>query len=319
MRYFKSYHDKHNYTYSIDNLVIEYKLGISNIDTFTKSIQELTEKYLEDKTQYWERLNCPICSKYQYYDNHIHLRDGIYLMIGKWYLFNDKKDKSMFPMVKIDINPNKHFEKQIFKDLLQIIKPDIADWTIKRFDIAIDIPEDIDNVQILKSRKDKGLYRGTRYYGHHNHNGFCKIYDKQEESKLDDTLTRLEHTIILSDKVQKPEKIIEKLSLEDVYIKCNDKKIEKLSSALECIKEMAVLLKQNNIECDYLIDKLPRPTKKKIIENIGSCHYEKYIYDRELIKRLLDDIISAFTAKRDIEEDENGFLVIERDIDIPFK
>lgn len=318
MKYYKSYSDSSGYIYSIDNVVIEYRLGIGNIESFIKSVQDLSEKYPYSKSEYWERLNCPLCSKYQYYETHIHLRDGIYVMIGKWILFDDKKDRSLFPMVKLDINPNKYSENDIFKELIDIIKPDIAEWYLKRFDFALDIKTIPDNIQNLYSRKEKGLFRGTRYYGIHNSNGFCKIYDKRKESNLDYDLTRIEHTIKLEDKRQKIDDIIKRMSLENIVIKSDNTSDIKLSNVVEAFKDLYLRCKSADIECDDILNKLNRKTKKDIITSLQGCEYKKIDYDYDIIKRLIQDIIDLFTDKCDIQENVNGFIEVLKDIDLPF-
>lgn len=318
IKYYKSYHDKSGYTYSIDNVVIEYHLGIGNKDKLIENIKSLSEKYQDNINEYWERLNCPLCSKYQYFETHIHLRDGIYLMIGKWVLFDDKKDRVLFPLIRLDVNPNKHYDKNILNDLLDLIKEDVADWYFKRLDLAIDINLDPKNIQVFRTRKSKGLYKGTRYYSTHGENGFCKIYNKKIESKLDFDCTRVEHTIKLDSKTQKIEHIINKLSLEEVYIKSEDKESIKLFNSAEAIKQLVLRCKASGIEYDDILDKLNYRTRKDILNSLEYSSYNKLEYDLEIIRKLLNDMLDLFTAKKIIEEDENGFLQITKDIDLPF-
>lgn len=49
------------------------------------------------------------------------------------------------------------------------------------------------------SRKEQGLYKGTRYYGQAGRHNYCKIYDKQLDMARQgveiDTLTRVEYTL----------------------------------------------------------------------------------------------------------------------------
>lgn len=316
--YYKSYTDKNGYIYSIDNFVIEYRLKIGSLEKVTESIKFLSEKYKDSKDEYWERLNCPLCSKYQYYDNHVHLRNGIYIMIGKWVLMDDKKDRIKFPLVKLDINPNKYADNIIFKDLIDMIKPDIGDWYIKRFDLAIDIKTVPDNVQVFRSRKEKGLYKGTRYFGTHNSNGFCKIYNKQIESKLDFELTRIEHTIKLSEKRQNIDNMLKVFSLEDVYIKSSDDNKCNLSKLPYAFKELYIRAKDAGINTDDIIDLLDKRMKSQIFEAVSGTHYKKLIYDYDIIKNLINDMIDLFTVPAPIFENDKGFLELSSDIDLPF-
>lgn len=318
MDYFVSYIDSDGYIYSIDNVVIEYKLGIGTSNSFLKSIKELSEKYPDNNKEYWERLNCPLCSKYQYYEHHIHLRDGIYLMIGKWFLFDKDKDRVLFPMVKLDVNPNKHYKDDIFLDLIKIIREDMADYYLKRFDFAIDIKTDLENVQNFSSRKEKGLYKGTRYYGIHNQNGFCKIYDKKKESNLDYSLTRVEHTIKISEKKQSIKDIVQNLNLEKIMVKKEINQSLKLNRSASALRDFYIRCKVNNIEVDDIMDNLDYRMKKQIFEAVSECDYKLINYDIEIIKRLIKKVIELYCPEKAIIEDDNGFLQTNKDLYLPF-
>ena len=62
-----------------------------------------------------------------------------------------------------------------------------------KFDYAVDVPARLKDIQV-NSRKEPGLYKGTRYYGQRNKHGRLKIYDKKAESELPDDTSRVEWT-----------------------------------------------------------------------------------------------------------------------------
>ena len=256
MNYFYSITDKNGFVHSIDNLILTYSirdLGQKGIENCIKMCQDLAEKH-GVKSEYWERLNVNACSKYQYYNNHIHLCNGIYLMVGKMLeIFQDdklkKKNFITYPLIKLEINPNKHFDKPIFNDLLKWLKDNSGDVHLDKYDYTIDVPLSPDKVQVFSTRKEKGLYHGTRYYGQRNKNGYCKIYDKAKEQGLDTPLTRIEHTISLN-------KTTKKVSFEKIHYESNTDNTIKLTDTNLCIVNMANALKSMNVPIDDVIGKV---------------------------------------------------------------
>ena len=194
--YYFSIYDKYNYCHSIDNCVLNYYLYIS-----VESAIEILHNLGSCRNTYWERLNCSSCAKWSFYQNHIHFDDGMYIKVGHYTEYDKTKKKfHLLPMLCLEVNPNKHYEKESFKEILSFLKEYCNSGTLIRYDYAIDIPLDISKVKIFNTRKEKGLYKGTFYYGQRNTHGFCKIYDKGKESGLDSSLTRVEHTLVYNKK-----------------------------------------------------------------------------------------------------------------------
>lgn len=97
-------------------------------------------------------------------------------------------------------NPNKlhlHFDVSRFLDYFRLRS---KEFYCDETDIAIDFPADIKDFSLIKDRRKKTTIDGggsdlTYYLSTHRKNGFCKLYNKQLESKLDYPLTRFEMTL----------------------------------------------------------------------------------------------------------------------------
>ena len=153
MKYFISGIDKNGYDYTIDNLILEYTLKHPNEDIIG-FIHDLIEKYPEIKqNEYYEHLNKPYSSRWQYFNNQVHLCNGCTLWFGKWTV-NNEGEKTCFPLIRIEFNPNKHMDKPIIIDLFSWIYEIYGDAILRKYDFAIDIKCKKEDVQIIGSRKE---------------------------------------------------------------------------------------------------------------------------------------------------------------------
>lgn len=315
MQYYFSEVDSNNYTYSIDNVIVEYIIK-GHID-ITNIIDDLVKKY-DLSNEYWNRLNCPYCSKYQYYNNHYHVCNGIYIMSGKYSTKSDLTNTyDIYPIIKLEINPNKHGNKPIFNDLLKFLKENSGDCTLKRYDFCIDIPLKKECIEVIGSRKEKGLYKGTRYYGQRNKDGYLKIYDKAKEMNIETDLTRIEYTLVY-DKGKNAKKGI---NLQDIYISCDDLKELEVNKTDKALIRFYNLCKSNNIDCENILNDLDKRTKKRIIENINGYTYNELKIDIEKHDILLNKIKDLFGVidQKHIYTDKDGFLVCPGGFsDLPF-
>lgn len=319
MDYFYSLKDSSGYIHSIDNLIFTYYVHDIGMNAITRIIEKL--HFIRDSfsgIKYWENLNISPCSKYSFFQNAIHLDDGIYLLIGHYTDYEkDKGEMYVYPMLRLEINPNKHANKPIFKVLLELINDTCYDAVLNRYDYAVDIPLPLEDVQVFSTRKEKGLYKGTRYFGQRNKNGFCRIYDKSAEQGLDSPLTRVEHVISMV-------KTTKTLSLENVYIKV-DKNVcgtEKLSPAYSVIAELCMLCAANDIDYEDALNKLQYRGKKAIREKINECSYEQLKFDKGIHDKLVAYYKDYFGIKTDNDNlivDSDGFINLENyDPDLPF-
>lgn len=320
MEYYFSLKDSSGYVHSIDNLILSYyveNIGLKCINKLILDLQVIKDKYPD--VNYWEKLNISPCRKYSFYQHAIHLDDGIYILLGHYTDYDkDTKQANVFPMIRLELNPNKHGNKPIMKDLMELINSTCYDCTLSRYDYAIDIPLPPDKINVFGSNKEKGLYKGTRYYGQRNKNGFCRIYDKQKEQNSESPLTRVEH-------VFSTVKTTKNLSFEKIYIEDEKEDVEKLSKTDAVIVELCTTLKANNLDFENILDKLDRRKKKNIISHLNGNGYRLLEFDKKIHDDLLALVYKEFGVKEinikndEFETDEKGFIDLENcDLDIPF-
>lgn len=320
MDYFNSVTDANGYIHSVDNVTVMYYitgLGTKEVDRFLDKVHLVRDNH--PGVNYWERLNCTPCTRFSWFCHQIHLDDGIFLSLGQYGdYWREEKRFLLFPVAKLEVNPNKHFGNPAFTELLDILKKDCYDSKLNKYDYAVDIPVVMDDVQVFGTRKEKGLYKGTRYYGQRNKNGYCKIYDKQKEQGLDTPLTRVEHTF-------SNVKTTKGLSFEDVYIRTEtvSGEVKKLNSTYTAVVELCVRCRDNGLDYEDIIARIDKRCKQSIMQAINSCNYCKLDFDREIHDRLLDKVrdyfgIFDYGKTDDFYEDEKGFLHVTDDVELPF-
>lgn len=316
MQYYFSEIDSNNYVYSIDNVIVEYIIK-GHID-ITNIIDDLVKKY-DLSNEYWNRLNCPYCSKYQYYNNHYHVCNGIYIMSGKYSTKSELSNTyDVYPILKLEINPNKHGKKPIFNDLLKFLRENSGDCTLKRYDFCIDIPLKKECIEVIGSKKEKGLYKGTRYYGQRNKDGYLKIYDKAKELNIENDLTRIEYTLVYD----KGKNAKEGLNFQHVYVKDNEKNDINVNNSLRALIEFYNLCKVNNIDCDYIINKLDSRRKIQLLENVNGFQFKELKIEIDKHDLLLNKIKELFGVidQKCVYTDNDGFLVCPDGFDnLPFE
>lgn len=279
------------------------------------SIHNLRDSY-KGSLNYWERLNVNACSKYSWYCNHIHLDDGIYLSLGHYRDgLKEKATYVIFPLLKLEINPNKHYEKLVFKDLQKIINRFCLSGMLKKYDYAIDIPCGISDVQIFNTRKEPGLYKGTRYYGQRSRDGYVKIYDKTKESGLDVPLTRVEHTFDMV-------KHSKDKSFTSFHVLQPDLQFsyEDISKTDFVIVSLCNLLKANNIDFMNVLRGLDKRKKKKVIEYLNGG-YKEITFNQAIHDRLISQVMDKFNVVSPEEEEKasgDEFVKLEEDVVLPW-
>lgn len=293
MYYFNPLTDSYGYTHSIDMVYTEYFL-LSSFDEFLSLIRKVHEDY--PNVKYEEHLDRKPSSNYDFFLSSV-LFGGCRVSWGKYRNY-DKLSKTfdMLKMVELRVNPNKHMNEAWFNRLLHVIKSCTTSGYLRKFDYAIDVPYSPKRVQVLNTRKEPGLYKGTRYYGQPGRHGYLKVYDKQKDLKrigidLETPLTRVEHTLFTS----KP------ISLENVAV-FDDKNLntdyESLNETDRAIVEMYSLLRQNGINYDL---KLGRVKFDKLKEYISGA-YVLLKYD--LLDSLLQNICEVFCAELTISQED---------------
>lgn len=306
--YYNSITDKYGNTHSIDNVIIDFDIagiGSNGIETITGNIKALANRYTD--LEYIEKLGLNPSRKYSFCVNFIHLDNGISVFIGKQTLLDREEHRVLIlPIVRLKVNLNKHSDKPILKELVKLLNGAAADKPrLNKYDYAIDIPASSDDIVVFGSRKEKGLYKGTRYYGQRGKDGFCKIYDKAKEQGLEEPLTRVEHTFSTV-------KHTKELSLEKVYIKSNKvENIGKMTPTDKAIIDLIKLAQANDLNIDEILDKLDSRKKRDIFEKLGNCGYTPLKYSQDILDQLLADTLDYFN-----EEEE--FKLIEEYEEVPF-
>lgn len=301
MDYFYYIKDSYSFIHSIDNCIVTYYLKCS-LDSAIRTLKQNGEK----RSTYYENLNKLGCSKWSYYQNHIHYDDGIYIKLGKYKIFReDKKKMELLPLVQFEINPNKHSGKESFSEIIDFIKVNCTDGHLDKYDYAIDIPRPLDDIQIIGSRKEKGLYKGTRYYGQRNQNGYCKIYNKAKEQHLVETLSRIEHTVVDS----------KKLSLEKFFIRDTDANLDlsDLSNSAKTIVLLCMEIKQLGGDYESIIESMNKRSKRQVLTHLKG-EFIEYEYDTSILNRLLEKINELFHISY---ADPDGFIHVV-DEPLPF-
>lgn len=182
-------------THSIDNLVLEYCVKFSSQKIVFDELSAIFLKYIPG----WERSKCckenlPACSAYSWFKSAM-WGAGFYLQFGHYRDFDKTTRKwSEYPLLRIKFNPNKHWSSPVLPDLIDWLDANCDNGVLVKVDYAVDVPARMKDIQV-SSRKEPGLYKGTRYYGQRNKHGRLKLYDKRSESSLSDDLTRVEWTI----------------------------------------------------------------------------------------------------------------------------
>lgn len=208
MRYYRSFIDKSDYCYSVDKLVLHGSFLYNTFDEFSARLNTLLIKF----TCYDEMPFSVSLFRDTYYQS---LKKLTYLNNFKFELCQKTQvglEKSSFWLGthfqsfdntlntwKLEINPNKCMPSDFVSTLFRLLKTYSKFVEAGEYDIAVDLPVSRDSLFLIKDkRKYQSIVNGsvdkTEYLGCRHEHGFCKLYNKQKESKLDFPLTRFEIT-----------------------------------------------------------------------------------------------------------------------------
>ena len=195
LSYGKNIKDSLGCVHSIDNLVVEYIVRNFNAKSV---IDSLASSVFAPTIPGWEKAKCSMVdlkpsTAYAWFKSSI-WGGGIYVQYGQYRDFDKfSREWSEYPLMRIKFNPNKYLSSPVLARLLDWVTKNCENGIIVKFDYAVDVPAPNKDLQV-HSRKEPGLYKGTRYYGQRNKHGRLKIYDKKAESELPDDTTRVEWT-----------------------------------------------------------------------------------------------------------------------------
>lgn len=195
LTYAKSFSDDRGCVYSLDNLVYEYLCKISNVDVLFDALSKIFSHHLDDWTlEKYSRKGLPASSRYSWFAFSI-WGGGLYLQFGQYRDYDaDTKQFHIVPVLRLKVNPNKFYSNPLYLDIQEWVSSNCDNGVLVKFDFACDVPVKRDAIAV-KSRKEPGLYKGTRYFGQRGKHGRLKVYDKSEEAKLTTPLTRVEYTL----------------------------------------------------------------------------------------------------------------------------
>lgn len=305
MKYYNQKVSTQGFIHSIDMVYVQYFSRISP-KGLLEEIRKLHEQF--PSVRYEEHLDRPRHSKYDFFIDGVAF-GGAYIDMGK-YTDYDKNTKTfhLLPMFQLRVNPNKYMHEEWFKALLRTLLSYGSSGYLRKYDYAVDVPLTPDLVQVFKTRKEKGLYKGTRYFGQAGRHGYCKVYDKQADMKRQgeeiEPLTRIEHTLFGGKEV----------SLEEVYI-LTEKTVKNDLTALKDTERAIVTMYRElkALGSDYELV-LGRKMMEKLKDYITG-NYVVLDYGA-ILDELLEHIKTVFDCT-DIVPQDSDFLQVD-DEDLPF-
>lgn len=194
LHYHNPIRTKDNLTLSVDNVVLDLYISHPDArDRLMVFLDDLPIKYAVNVV-YWNSFR-PGTFREQF---SIQMQDGNSFWLGV--VLNGKKPE--WGRCRLDFNPNKVAQHEVFQKLLHflIVNTRPMHRTIKRFDLAIDIPVARFSCFLVKDGRAyierRHGQEWTQYLGAKSSTvGRVKLYNKQVESKLSRPLTRLEITL----------------------------------------------------------------------------------------------------------------------------
>lgn len=297
--------DSFGYLHSIDMVTLDYLL-VGSYKTVTDHLIILLEGHGMVKEKNTKLDNLP-GFRYEYYTNYVWF-EGFTFFLGKWSNY-DKMDKSWYnlDMMRLKVNPNKHMGTELMNDVLAFLGEWCRDGVLIRYDYAIDVPVPLSDVLVINSRKQKGLYKGTRYFGRRHSHGYLKIYDKAAEQKLDGDLTRIEYTMV-PDQIPSWDNIVIRAPVKDAPD-------EKLSKTLRLYLDMLVELRELGADIDQYIQRMDFKSFKKIEPYLMTG--VRLEFDTEINNCLLENICSVFIVTKNQQLVKDEFMECF-DTDLPF-
>lgn len=175
--------------YSIDMVRLDLKGGLESGQVFFQKLMD--NELCFGKGQYYQSFKL-----WQY--RHLYKVDCGNSGIAMGFQLNDDKKKENFQGF-VEFNPNKVAMTELYGWLMVQLPLYFTEISVKRWDLAIDIPYKRNLVSLRKDNRKYTLIESqdgkTEYLGTRSHDGFFKCYDKTKESGLDSDVTRLELTV----------------------------------------------------------------------------------------------------------------------------
>lgn len=194
LEYFKPIQTAEGFTLSVDKVAVDYMMnGPDALTALGRLLNHLPIRYAI-KTKSWESFK--IGSFRQNYT--ITFQNGNSFWLGV--ALNSTKTE--WNRARLEVNPNKCGTHASFLAVLAFLNFNARPMhtTIKRYDLAVDIPVERENARLIKDGRVYSERRHgkewTEYLGAQaSHIGRVKLYNKQVEAGLSYPLSRLEVTL----------------------------------------------------------------------------------------------------------------------------
>lgn len=331
IKYYNEFKDERGYVHSIDEITVDYFVKDFNLDKVIQDICLLcamSSFKMGDNT--WDaakqmKRDLVPQSRYDWFTARI-WTGGYLFSVGQWVQFDKvNRDWTKLPILRLKVNPNKHANIPLWEAFKKYVSDNCDEGYLVKYDYAVDVSLPPSSVENIGSRKEPGLLKGTRYWGQRGRHGRIKIYDKQEEQKLESPLTRIEYTFKSSET-----RTFDNIVVVDYGEKRKD--YDSLSSQLQTYINMIIEIE--NLGGDkqkYLKDMNYRTYKK--IEPFVIGRSEKLINDETIVDVLIDNLSRELMIKYKGQKvnvvkteygikpfvDDEGFVIVDEDNDfIPF-
>lgn len=285
--------DQTNYTYSIDNIVVWFRLYYPE-DALAQEILDFVSNRLDFDYDHFQSFKFA-CFRDQF---SFQLGDKASFWLGV--SFNGAKG-SVDPFVAMDFNPNKVMRFKQFAEIYNFVLTRAKQVDFKRFDLAIDVPVKRSDVFMYKGRRkltvdpadEEELFIGnswenfTHYLGRRSSVGRVKLYNKQRESKLNYPLTRVELTCAPNEDIEKYMPTVK--YFDDLQMVFNDLKISGSDR----------LILRRVLEHPDELAELPQVKKKKINQILE--HYTKTVEVNRVFYSLILAKLDKFRTILDLD------------------
>ncbi len=222
------------------------------------------------------------------------------------------KNSSLTPsQCSIDVNPNLCFGDSRCLEAIAFLLSRSIQFHIRVLDVALDIPLPRQLFRMEKDRRIKTTIRSskanaTEYCGKRSQPGFCKLYDKTAESKLQESWTRIEITYgnLLCDDFL--DNLAKKLPI--IKQRCSDiSHAEEANEKLSSTDQVLIALFQKIKDPEFIA------TQYKILDRKKQRRLKPYIYsdemdfqfDLEAIQMVILDMINEILPSNYTVADNN--------------
>lgn len=186
------------FTYSIDKVVISYHFHPKQVEDFINLVNNVGFSYSCD-VKHFQSMKIGTF-RYQFV---VKFENGNTFWVG----CGLNQSRTKWGTVHLEFNPNKLGKEKVLQKILGFANSCCSRISsyVKRFDLAIDFPIEREKCFLIKDNRKYTSYvlsnsNKTEYLGQGSTNNRCKLYNKQQESKLDKPLTRFEITLDYSTK-----------------------------------------------------------------------------------------------------------------------